>query len=217
MPRVLPGLVRCSSPTPAVAAAGLLVAGDEFGQTKVENLGVAALGDKDVCRLDVAVNDALRVCGIQSIGDVAGQRQQRFGVDGAALDAMLQGLAVEELHGDEGLAVGLTDIVNGADIGVIERGGGLGLALKPGQSLRVFGDFIGQELQRHKTPQAGILGFVHHAHAAAAQLFEDSIMRDGLADHRVAPLPMGADVSRQSRTSQSRGAWRRRLWLPCCP
>ena len=50
----------------------------------------------------------------------------------AALDAMLQGLAVEELHGDEGLAVGLTDIVDGADIGMIERGGRLSFALKPG-------------------------------------------------------------------------------------
>ena len=39
-------------------------------QSKIQNLGVPALGDKDVGRLDVAMNDALRVRGVQCVGNL---------------------------------------------------------------------------------------------------------------------------------------------------
>jgi hypothetical protein len=32
--------------------------------------------------------------------------------------------------------------------------------------------------------QAGVLGLVHHSHAAAAKFFEDAVMRDRLAEHK---------------------------------
>jgi len=31
--------------------------------------------------------------------------------------------------------------------------------------------------------QPRVLGFIHHTHPAAAQLLDDAVMRDGLADH----------------------------------
>jgi hypothetical protein len=31
--------------------------------------------------------------------------------------------------------------------------------------------------------QADVFSFVHHPHPAAAQLLDDAVMRDGLADH----------------------------------
>ena len=45
---------------------------------------------------------------------------------------------------------------------------------------------IGQELQRDKAVQASIFGFVNHAHAAAAQLLEDAVVRDGLVQQAAA-------------------------------
>jgi hypothetical protein len=42
-------------------------------------------------------------------------------------DALLQGLPRDELHRHEGLATGGVDIVDGRDIGVIQRGSGPGL------------------------------------------------------------------------------------------
>jgi len=53
--------------------------GDDLRQPKVENLGVAALGRKDVGRFDVAMDDAFRVRRIQRIGDLDGQRQSQLG------------------------------------------------------------------------------------------------------------------------------------------
>ena len=52
------------------------LAGDDLGQTEVENLGVAALSDEDVGGLDVAMDDAFGVRRIQRIGDLDGERQQ---------------------------------------------------------------------------------------------------------------------------------------------
>ena len=37
----------------------------ELGQTEVENLRLTPIGNEDVRRLDVAMNDALRLCRIE--------------------------------------------------------------------------------------------------------------------------------------------------------
>jgi hypothetical protein len=48
---------------------------------------------------------------------------------------------------DEGLALELVDVVDGADVGVIESGGCLRLAPEPLQGMAVAGYFFGKELQ----------------------------------------------------------------------
>ncbi len=107
---------------------------------------------------------------------------------GRARDSVLQRQAVQKLHGDEGTALLLANVVNGADVGVVQCGRGLGFTLKAGQRLRVAGDFIGQEFQGDKSAQPGVLGLVHHTHPTAAQLLDDAVVRDGLADHGEDPL-----------------------------
>jgi hypothetical protein len=39
---------------------------------------------------------------------------------------------------------------------------------------------IGKKFQSDEAAKFGIFGFVNNAHAAAAQLFEDAVMRNGL-------------------------------------
>ncbi len=55
---------------------GKLFGGCAFGQAEIENFGVAAFGDKNIGGLDVPVNDAVGVSGIQSIGNFHGQSEQ---------------------------------------------------------------------------------------------------------------------------------------------
>ena len=47
---------------------------------------MAAVGDKNVRRLDVPVNDALRVGSVQSIGDLHSQIEHRLDLHGLAAD-----------------------------------------------------------------------------------------------------------------------------------
>jgi len=64
---------------------------------------------------------------------------------------VLQCHAIQVLHGDEHLTVLLIDLVNGADVGVIQGGCRLRLALEAGQSLWIFGYLVRQKLQRDKS------------------------------------------------------------------
>ena len=66
---------------------------------------------------------------------------------------------------------------------MVQRRGSLGFTLKAGECLRVFGYVVGQELECHKAAEFDILSLVHHAHTSAAQLLDDAVVRDGLADH----------------------------------
>ena len=72
-------------------------------------------------------------------------------------------LAVDELHGDEGHAVGGVDVVDVDDVGVVEGGGGLGfldkaalaIGVRPGvgrESLMATARFRRDSIARYTTP-----------------------------------------------------------------
>ncbi len=65
----------------------------------------------------------------------------------AARDPLRQGLAAVVGHGDEDLAVlGLFDLMDGAQVRVIERRGGARFTEKAGLGLGIAGQLGGQEL-----------------------------------------------------------------------
>jgi hypothetical protein len=142
---------------------------------------VPALSYKNVRRLDVAMDDSLLVRRIQRVGNVDAQIEQEFEVQRAALDGVLQRLAVETLHRKVGVAVFPADIVNRANVGMIQRGRRLRLAAKPFERHLISAQIFRQEFQRNKSVKPRVFGFVDNAHAAAAQLFHDAVMRNGAA------------------------------------
>ena len=155
MPTAVPGLVRFSSMV-APSAAGEC-APVRFGQSEIEDLCLAALGDENVRRLDVAVHDSFGMRRVERVGHFDGERKQSLGFHRLPVDAMFQGDAIQELHGDERLAVLLADVVNGADVGVIQSGCSLGFALETGEGLRVSGDFAGAETSGRRSVAVGCL------------------------------------------------------------
>jgi hypothetical protein len=96
---------------------------------------------------------------------------------------MLQGRAFKELHHDVGAAILFADVVDRANVGMVERRGRLRFSLETAQRLGIAGDVIGKKLQCDETVKASVLGLVDNAHAASAQLFDDAVVGDGLADH----------------------------------
>ena len=96
---------------------------------------------------------------------------------------MLQRDAVQKLHDDEGLALFLPNLMNGANIGMVQRGSCLSFPLKPGQRLRVFGHFMWQKFEGDKAVQRDVLGLVHDSHTTTAEFFDDPVVRNGLAEH----------------------------------
>ena len=77
----------------------------------------------------------------------------------------------------------VADFVDGANVRVIERGGGAGLALEAPEGLGVMGQLWGKNLQCYEAAEFGVLSLVDHTHPAATQRLNDAVMGDGLGDH----------------------------------
>ena len=71
------------------------------------------------------------------------------------------------------LAVLLANVVNRADVGMVQRRGRLRLSLKTRECLRVPGNLLRQKLQRHEAVKPSVLRLVDHTHATAAKLFDE--------------------------------------------
>src|SRR5713101_2520547 len=141
------------------------------------------LGTALIRGFNVAVNDSFGVGGIERVGDFDAERKQSFQFHGTLGDAVLQRRAFQKLHGDEGFPTLLTDVMDRADVGMIQCGRGLRFSLESGESMRIPGYIFRQELERHETVETSIFSFVDDSHPAATELFDDAVMRDGQTDH----------------------------------
>ena len=155
---------------------GDLPGSDQFGQSEVHDLGLVFGADHDVGRFDVPVDDALLVSLPEAPGHLDGDPEGLARIHGTGLDPVLQALSFDIRHGDKGLSVGLVDLEDGADIGMIQSRGGPGLAYKTLLGLRIAGQLRRQKLQGDGSAQADILGLIDHSHAALADLFQDLVM-----------------------------------------
>ena len=82
-------------------------------------------------------------------------------------------LAVDELHGDVRMALGLRHLVHPADVLVVDAGLGLGLLEEALDVLAVV--LVAQELQGDEAVQPGVPGLVHPGHPPLAEEGQDFI------------------------------------------
>ena len=68
------------------------------------------------------MHDALDVGRIESVRNLDGKRQQRLQFQRSIADRVLQGLALQELHGDKRLTILLTNVIYRADVVMIQCG-----------------------------------------------------------------------------------------------
>ena len=96
---------------------------------------------------------------------------------------MLQSLPVQKLHGNKRLRVLLSDIVDRANVRVIESRGRLCLALKSFERVAVVRQPVWEEFQRNEAVKARVFGLVHHTHPAA-ELLNNAVVRNCAANQR---------------------------------
>ncbi len=90
------------------------------------------------------------MCRVERVGYLNGQTEQRIRVQWSPRNAVVQGQPIQKLHRDVGLLATLADVVNRADVGMVEGGGGTSFTAEAFQCLRVSGKFVGKELQCDK-------------------------------------------------------------------
>ena len=158
-----------------------------MGDAKVREDGVAAGGEENIGRFNIAVNHASLVSLVEGAGGLAdefGDFGRRHGLTGGAecVEALFQSLAVYKFHDHVIGIVLVAKIENTDNIGVPECGHGPRLALKAGQECLVIGHKGVQDFDRHVTIQRRLVGFVYLGHAAPAQVLYDLVMAYGFAD-----------------------------------
>jgi hypothetical protein len=153
-----------------------------LGETEIENLHLAGRDQKDVSGLDVAVDDALAVSGIERVGELDGDFEDTIQGERPALQDGGQALAFEQLHGDERRTAVLVDLMNRADIRVIQCGSGASFAIEALERDGILRKFFGDEFQGDAAAKFGVLGCIDHTHPAAANPYENAVVGDRIAD-----------------------------------
>src|SRR5262249_44378457 len=98
-------------------------------------------------------------------------------------DPVLQRLSVEQLHDHELLAIVLADVVDGADVRMIQRRGNPRFTVEPVERLRVRGELGRQKLDRDLPAEPHVFRAINDAHSAAAEALENAVVSDRGPDH----------------------------------
>src|SRR5207245_5031161 len=120
----------------------------DFREPEIQNFRLTSIRNEDVRWLDVSMDDALRMCCIERVGNLDAEIEHRFDLQRFSSDLVLEGLTFEVLHSDEGPSFIFPNVVNRADIRVIECRGSASLLLKALKCLPILGHSVRKELQR---------------------------------------------------------------------
>ena len=150
----------------------------------------------------IPVDDPPPVRLVQRIRDLDGNRECLIEWQRTLLQPLGHDLPVEILHDQEVDAVPVADVVEMADVRVVQRGDRAGLELKSLLQVRIGGDMLGQHLDSDSAVQASVGGFVDLAHAACAEGSLDQIF--GAKRGR-------ASMRRESPSTTFRSYWATRI------
>ena len=106
---------------------------------------------------------------LQSFCDFHSNFQQLRQWQSAPAQALGKRLAVEELHDQEVGTVLRADVVEMADVRMIQRGNGAGFALETLLKFGIVGEMSGENLDGNGAIEARVFRAVHLAHAAGAE------------------------------------------------
>src|SRR5580698_4365037 len=107
------------------------------------------------------MDDAGGVRSVERIGNFDRERQKLVHLERAVGNGVLERHSIEKFHGDEAQAAfAFADFVDGADVVVIQRGGGASFAAKAFERSGIRGDVVGQKFERNETAERQVFRFV---------------------------------------------------------
>jgi hypothetical protein len=131
--------------------------------------------EEDVARFEVAVDDPLAVRLVERIGDLTGDVERLFDRQRTFVEPLAQRFPVEVLHHQVRRAVSVADVVEGADVRVVQRGDALRLAIEPRLELGIVGQPSRQDLDGDGALEPRVAGLVDLAHAACPERADDLV------------------------------------------
>ena len=120
------------------------------------------------------------------VGDLARGLQRLAQAHPLARDQLIERLAGDVLHDDEVGPALRRDVVDHDDVRVVQGARRLGFLHEPRLARRVGHALRRQHLDGYEAIQVGVAGFVHHTHAAFAELLRYLVVQQSLAEQGVA-------------------------------
>ncbi len=157
----------------------------EFDDTKIRNVGFVKPVEKDVARLQVAVDDSFGVCLVQTWGEALNDPGCLLDRYRALADAVGKRAAGHVAHDEIRLAVFLAEVVDRHDGRVLQHSDGFGLAFETNAELRIMEHFARQDFDRHLALEARVVSLIDGCHATAAKLGFDFITSNLLWIHTI--------------------------------
>ena len=167
----------------AIHGRAAIGAGEVASQAEVEDLHLTGGGEHDVFRLDIAMNDAVRMSGYEGLGALQGDFEELLQSKRAA-QTLAQGFALDVFHDQEDVLALLEDVVDSGDMRIVEAGGALGLVEEAAAGGRVVAQGRSHALEGDSAPELAVAGAIHLAHSPAAQTLADTEPADREAGER---------------------------------
>src|ERR1700722_5262264 len=135
-----------------------------FRESEVHQLG-ARLGQHDVRRFQIAMNDSRPVRCFQRFADFHGNFEGLFERQRTLFQSLRQRLSLQVLHHQKIDSILMPNVVEDADARMIQRRYGPSFALKPFFQFGVRGEMLREDFDRYVSAQARVAGAVHFAHS----------------------------------------------------
>ena len=197
--------------TPIPVTAGLVIVASDglpafrrgiegLRQSKVQHFHHAIGSNLDVCGLQIAVDDAPLMRGLERFGDLASNRQCFIKWHGTSGDAICQSLSIDELEDQRLHAVALFRAVNCCDVRMIQGREHLCFPLEAGDAVSIEAKRFWEDLECDVTIQVRIASAIHLPHATFPNLggdFVNAEARTGCERQVVADYTGGAMAQRR--------------------
>ena len=151
--------------------------------TEVDEVSEVVLGDQDVGRFDVAVDQADPVRRVQRQSDLLDDAHRSRRLQRTVLEKSVHIATLDQPHRHVEASVDFAELMYRDHMGLVETGCSLRLAAKPLSKHLVAGVGFGQNLQCHDTVHIRVIGPPHLAHAATAHQLDQAIAAERRALH----------------------------------
>src|ERR1700746_245573 len=119
----------------------------DLRQPEIEDFRLPSICHEDIRWLDVPVDDSFGMGCVERVRDLDAQIEHLFDFERLTIDLMPEGLPFQQFHGDEGSTIGLVNLMDRADVWMVQGGRGLGLPFERAESLHVIVEFVRKKLE----------------------------------------------------------------------
>ena len=140
--------------------------------TEIEQLHTAAR-QHDVARLEIAMNDTIAVGGFESVRDLHTVAERLLDAERPSFETAGERFASHVLHDQKRSALLLADVVERADVGMIEPRDGTRFTFETLDSFASGQLGHANDFQRDSAIETSVAGAVNLAHAARSKPFQD--------------------------------------------